>query len=126
MRLIDLTRDNDRMTVALAFNYGGRAEIVEAARRIAASGVRPEDVTEELFESNLYTSGLPEPDLIIRTGGEARMSNFLLWQSAYSEFYATQAYWPDFDEAEIERALDAYARRERRFGGVEARNGNHH
>jgi len=123
---IELTRDNDRMTVALAFNYGGRAEIVEAARRIAETGLKPDEITEDLFASYLYTAGLPEPDLIIRTGGESRMSNFLLWQAAYAEFYATETYWPDFDEQEIDRALDAYARRERRFGRVEARNGTHH
>jgi undecaprenyl diphosphate synthase len=123
---IALTKDNDRMTVALAFNYGGRAEIVEAARRIVASGVKADDIDESVFASHLFTAGLPEPDLIIRTGGEARISNFLLWQAAYAEFYATETYWPDFDEGEIDRALDAYTRRERRFGGVEARNGVQH
>jgi len=123
---IALTKDNDRMTVALAFNYGGRAEIVEAARRLVASGVAADQIDEDVFASQLFTAGLPEPDLIIRTGGESRMSNFLLWQAAYAEFYATETYWPDFDEVEIDRALDAYRRRERRFGGVEARNGVKH
>jgi undecaprenyl diphosphate synthase len=120
---IALTKDNDRMTVALAFNYGGRAEIVEAARRLVASGVAPDKIDEDVFASQLFTAGLPDPDMIIRTGGESRMSNFLLWQAAYAEFYATPTYWPDFDEVEIDRALGAYAQRERRFGGVEARNG---
>ena len=120
---IELTKDNDRMTVALAFNYGGRAEIVEAVQRIIRDGVSPERVDEALISSYLHTAGLPDPDLVIRTAGEVRLSNFLIWQSAYSEFYATPALWPDFDESEIDRALDAYASRERRFGGVEAVNG---
>ena len=120
---IELTKDNDRMTVALAFNYGGRAEIVEAVQRIVRDGVPAERIDEALISSYLYTHGLPDPDLVIRTAGEVRLSNFLIWQSAYSEFYATPTYWPDFDEAEVDRALDAYAQRERRFGGVETRNG---
>jgi undecaprenyl diphosphate synthase len=115
---IELTKDNTRMTVALAFNYGGRTEIVEAVKRIVADGVPPERIDEALIASYLDTAGLPDPDLVIRTAGEVRVSNFLLWQSAYAEFYATPTYWPDFDEAEIDRALDAYAGRERRFGGV--------
>ncbi|HEY8171527.1 MAG TPA: polyprenyl diphosphate synthase [Dehalococcoidia bacterium] len=120
---IELTKNNTRMTVALAFNYGGRTEIVDAVRRIVAAGVPPDRIDEALVAANLSTAGLPDPDLIIRTGGEVRVSNFLLWQSAYAEFYATPAYWPDFDESEIDRALLAYAQRQRRFGGVEARNG---
>jgi undecaprenyl diphosphate synthase len=120
---IELTKDNERMTVALAFNYGGRAEIVEAVQRIVRDRVPPARIDEALISSYLYTSGLPDPDLVIRTAGEVRLSNFLIWQSAYSEFYATPTLWPDFDEPEIDRALMAYARRERRFGGVEARNG---
>jgi undecaprenyl diphosphate synthase len=123
---IELTRDNDRMTVALAFNYGGRAEIVDAVRRIVDEGVAAERVDEALFSSYLYTQGLPDPDLVIRTGGEMRLSNFLLWQSAYAEFHATPTYWPDFNETEIDRALEAYASRERRFGDVPARNGVKH
>jgi undecaprenyl diphosphate synthase len=118
---IELTKDNKRMIVALAFNYGGRDEIVDAVRRIAADRVPPERIDETLVASHLYTAGLPDPDLVIRTAGEVRLSNFLLWQSAYAEFYATETYWPDFDEAEIDRALDAYAGRERRFGGVTAK-----
>ncbi|MEX2245853.1 MAG: polyprenyl diphosphate synthase [Dehalococcoidia bacterium] len=111
------TKDNVRMTVALAFNYGGRAEIIDAVRRIVADGVPAEQIDEALFASYLYTAGLPDPDLIIRTAGDVRLSNFLLWQSAYAELYSTPTYWPDFDEVEIERALAAYARRQRRFGG---------
>ena len=115
---IELTKDNDRMTVAVAFNYGSRAEIVAAVRRIIADRVPASRVDEVLFSSYLYTAGLPDPDLVIRTAGEVRLSNFLLWQSSYAELYATSTLWPDFDEAEIDRALAAYARRARRFGGV--------
>jgi undecaprenyl diphosphate synthase len=114
---IELTRNNERMTVCVAFNYGGRAEIVDAVRRIVADGLAPDGITEATLESYLGTHGLPDPDLVIRTSGEMRLSNFLIWQTAYSEFYTTPAYWPDFDEAEIDRALAAYASRGRRFGG---------
>ena len=113
---IELTRNNRRLTVSVAFNYGGRAEILDAVRRIVAEGLPPERIDEEVFRSHLYTADLPDPDLIIRTAGELRISNFLLWQSAYAEYYATPTYWPDFDAAEIDRALDAYASRQRRFG----------
>ena len=123
-KAIELTKDNDRMTVALAFNYGGRAEILDAVQRIVADGVPADRIDEALFERYLYTTGLPDPDLIIRTAGEFRLSNFLLWQSAYAELYSTPTYWPDFDEAEIERALNAYSMRVRRFGGVEDSNGS--
>ena len=116
---IDLTKDNKQITVALAFNYGGRAEIIDAVKRIITERVPAEGVDEALFSSYLYTAELPDPDLIIRTAGEVRLSNFLLWQSSYAEMYATPTYWPDFDESEIDRALDAYAQRQRRYGGVE-------
>jgi undecaprenyl diphosphate synthase len=115
---IELTKDNERMTVSVAFNYGGRAEILDAVRRIVADGLPPEHIDEEVFRSYLYTAELPDPDLIIRTAGELRMSNFLLWQSAYAEYYFTPTYWPDFDAAEIEQALEAYSHRQRRFGLV--------
>ena len=121
---LELTKDNDRMTVAVAFNYGSRAEIINAVRRIVAAGVPPERIDEQLFSSYLYTAGLPDPDLVIRTAGEVRLSNFLLWQSSYAELYATPTYWPDFDAAEVDRALAAYARRVRRFGGVADATGN--
>jgi undecaprenyl diphosphate synthase len=113
---IELTKDNDRLTLNVAFNYGGRAEIVRGVRRMLEDGVRPEDISEELFSHYLYTEGLPDPDLIIRTGGEMRLSNFLIWQSAYAEYYSTATYWPDFDKEELTKALRAYAQRERRFG----------
>ena len=115
---VELTRHNDRITLNVAFNYGGRAEILDAIRHLMADGVRPEELTEELFSRYLYTGGLPDPDLIIRTGGEYRLSNFLIWQAAYAEYYATSTYWPDFDQEELRKALMEYARRERRFGKV--------
>ena len=114
---IELTHNNDKMTLAIAFNYGGRAEIVEAVRRIVASGVAAEDVTEDLVAGYMTTAGLPDPDLVIRTAGEMRVSNFLLWQSAYAEFYSLPPYWPDFDTPHIDECLEAYAQRVRRFGG---------
>jgi len=120
---IELTKDNTEMTVALAFNYGGRAEIIDAVKRIVKDRVRPERIDDELFSHYLYTAEIGDPDLLIRTAGEMRLSNFLLWQSAYAEFYATPTYWPDFDEGEIDRALAAYALRQRRFGGAEPPNG---
>jgi undecaprenyl diphosphate synthase len=115
---IELTRNNTRMTLALAWNYGGRADIVEAVRRITADGVRPEDIDESTISSRLATADLPDPDLIIRTAGEMRISNFLLWQVAYAEFSFIPAYWPDFGTNNIDEALITYSQRTRRFGGV--------
>lgn len=110
------------MTLALAVNYGGRAEITRAARRIAEQAARgelnPADVDDKLIASHLYTADLPDPELVIRTSGEMRVSNYLLWQIAYSEFYVTDTYWPDFDRWGLVRAIDAYQHRDRRFGGV--------
>lgn len=113
---IELTKHNSRMTLCVAFDYGGRAEIVDAVRSIIADGVAAEDVDEELLRRYMYTNGMPDPDLIIRTSGEQRLSNFLIWQAAYSEYYTTPVYWPDFDESEVDKALEAYSRRKRRFG----------
>jgi undecaprenyl diphosphate synthase len=115
---IELTKDNDQLLLNVAFNYGGRAEVVDAAKRIIEDGIRPEALTEEVFERYLYTAGQPDPDMIIRTAGELRISNFLLWQGAYAEYYAAPVYWPDFDEAELYEALVEYNRRERRYGGL--------
>jgi undecaprenyl diphosphate synthase len=115
---VDLTKDNDRISLCLAYNYGGRAEIAEAFKRILQNGVRPEEIDEALISDNLYTAGVPDPDLIIRTGGEMRLSNFLIWQAAYSEYYSTQTLWPDFGSDDIEQAILAYSERERRFGGL--------
>jgi undecaprenyl diphosphate synthase len=115
---IELTKDNTRMTLNVAFNYGGRMEIVEATRRIVADGVPSNKVDEKLFNDYLYTAGLPDVDLVIRTADERRLSNFLIWQTAYSEYYFTSVLWPDFDKAELEKALLAYSQRRRRFGGL--------
>ncbi len=116
LRAIELTKNNDRLTLNVAFNYGGRAEIVCGVRSLLEDHVDPADVDEDLFSRYLYTAGLPDPDLIIRTGGEMRLSNFLIWQSAYAEYYSTPTYWPDFDKEELYKALRAYAERDRRFG----------
>jgi len=117
-KAIELTKDNPGMTLSLAFNYGGRTEIVDAVRRIIDEGIPPQKIDEKLFDSYLYTAGLPEVDLVIRTAGELRISNFLIWQAAYSEYYSTKVLWPDFDSQEIDRALLAYSQRQRRFGGL--------
>jgi len=115
---VELTKSNTGMTLSLAFNYGGRAEIVDAARRLISDGIPLQNIDEELFSSYLYTAGLPEVDLVIRTADELRLSNFLIWQSAYSEYYFTSVLWPDFDKKEAEKALLSYSQRERRFGRV--------
>lgn len=115
---IALTRNNDRIILNVAFNYGGRAEIVDAVKRIIRDGVHAEDVTEQLISCYLYTTDCPDPDLIIRTSGEFRTSNFLLWQAAYAEYYVTPTYWPDFDKDELYKALLAFSERDRRFGEV--------
>ena len=127
-RLIDdveaKTASNTGLELVVAFNYGGKAEITEATRRIAkavaAGTLKPEDITEATVEQALYTSGIPDPDIIIRTSGEQRFSNFLLWQSAYSELIFVEEYWPDFDERIFLRVIEDYSLRQRRFGGIEA------
>lgn len=118
MHALEVTKHNDRIILNVAFNYGGRAEILDAVRHIIQDGIPPENLTEETLSSYMYIGGLPDPDLIIRTGGEWRLSNFLIWQAAYAEYYTTPTYWPDFDEAELDKALIEYSRRERRFGRV--------
>ena len=117
-RAVDLTRENTRMTLAVAFNYGGRAEIVQAVQRLIRAGTPAEAIDEAAISRHLYTSSLPDPDLIIRTAGEMRLSNFLIWQAAYSEYYSTPVFWPDFGAADVADALDAYAQRQRRFGAL--------
>jgi undecaprenyl diphosphate synthase len=113
----DGTADRDRLNLWIAFDYGGRAEIVEVARRIVEAGTAAEDVDEALVASHLYAPEMPDPDLLIRTSGELRISNFLLWQIAYSELVFVDCLWPDFGEAELRHALEDYATRRRRFGG---------
>ena len=119
-RTAEMTRNNTGMTLALAVNYGGRTEIAKATRRIAEKvsrgELRPEEIDESIFDQHLDTAGMPDPDLLIRTGGESRISNFMLWQLAYTEFYFTDALWPDFDENALEEALTWFGTRVRRFG----------
>jgi len=111
------TSDKDNLLLWICFDYGGRAELVEAVRRIVASGARPEDVDEDLVSQNLYAPEMPDPDLLIRTSGELRISNFLLWELAYSELVFVDRFWPDFGADDLRGALDEYASRQRRFGG---------
>ena len=121
-RVEELTRDFDRLTIVLALNYSGRTEIVDAAREILREGNGdPSRLDEEGFARHLYTAGIPDPDLLIRTSGELRVSNFLLWQIAYSEIWITPVFWPDFRRRDVLQALVDYQKRERRFGGVHAR-----
>ena len=118
LEAIEMTRSNERLILNIAFNYGGRDEIVQAIQRMMRDGVKPERVSDELVNQYLYTAGVPDPDLIIRTSGELRVSNFLIWQVAYSEWYITPTYWPDFDADEYRRAIETFAQRDRRYGGV--------
>ncbi len=113
---MDLTRQNISITVNVALNYGGRHDILSAIRAILASGLPAEQVDERAISNHLSTSGIPEPDLVIRTSGEKRLSNFLIWETAYSELFFTQAMWPDFTSATLDEALESYAQRKRRFG----------
>jgi undecaprenyl diphosphate synthase len=117
-RAVKVTKNNDRMILNVAFNYGGRAEIVDAARRLLTDGHKPEDLDEPTFSKYLYTAGLPDVDLLIRTGDETRLSNFLLWQTAYSEYHFTKVLWPDIRKKDVDKALLAYSQRTRRFGGL--------
>ncbi len=115
---VDVTASNTALTLAVAFNYGGRADIVQAARWIMTHASSPEDVTEQSITDHLYTQGMPDPDLIVRTGGEFRLSNFLIWQAAYCEYYSTNVLWPDFHVEDLRKAINAYEQRHRRFGAL--------
>lgn len=117
-RAIEITKDNDTLILNVAFNYGGRAEILHATKMMLEDGISPDDLNEELFSSYLFTAGLPDPDVVIRTSGELRISNFLIWQAAYAEYYPTPALWPDFSREELYGAIVAFNQRERRFGLV--------
>ena len=115
---IELTKGNDQLILNVAFNYGGRAEILHAIQEIVRHGYKPEEVTEELVSHYLYTGEQHDPDLIVRTSGELRLSNFLIWQGAYAEYYFAPVYWPDFNREQLKLALMHYARRDRRYGKV--------
>jgi len=117
---VELTRNNTRIGLNVCFNYGGRAELVDAIRQIITDGRTPDLITEELISSYLYTRDLPDPEMVIRTAGEMRVSNFLLWQSAYSEYYATPTLWPDFGREDLRAALESFRQRQRRFGRLSA------
>lgn len=113
---MERTKAGTANTLTVAFNYGGRNEIVDAARALAREGTAADAIDESSFATHLYTAGMPDPDLVVRTGGEQRVSNFLLWQAAYAEMYATKTLWPDFGEADLDRALEDFATRQRKFG----------
>ena len=119
-KAVEATAHNTGILVNLAFNYGGRDEILDAVKQMLADGLKPSQVTSEALEARLTTAGLPDVDLLVRTGGEQRVSNFLVWQSTYAEYHFTQKYWPDFDADEVDAALIEFARRQRRFGLVES------
>ncbi|MGH2581997.1 MAG: polyprenyl diphosphate synthase, partial [Anaerolineales bacterium] len=117
-RGMEVTKNNDRLILNVAFNYGGRHEIVQALKGMIADGVQPDEINEELISQYLYTAGIPDPDLVIRTSGEQRISNFLIWQAAYAEWVFPQTYWPDFSREELLAAIQEFGRRERRYGLV--------
>lgn len=117
-KAVELTKNNSGMTLSIAFNYGARTEILDAVRRLIAEGVAPQNINEQMFGNYLYTAGLPDVDLLIRTGDELRLSNFLIWQTPYSEYHFTKVLWPDFGKEDVDKALLSYSQRQRRFGGL--------
>jgi undecaprenyl diphosphate synthase len=119
-RAVQVTSSNDRLVLNIALNYGGRMDIVQAVQKMMREGFTPDQVTEKALSEHLYTGGMPDPDLVIRTAGEMRLSNFLVWQAAYAELYSTPTYWPDFGPEELHKALLAFGQRTRKFGGLPA------
>ena len=119
---VELTKDNTGLNFCIAFDYGGRAEIVDAVKHLIAAGTPSDEITEATISASLYLADIPDPDLIIRTAGEQRLSNFLIWQAAYSEYYSTEIYWPDFDATQIHLAVEEYGQRKRRFGRLPIKN----
>ncbi|MCD8248856.1 MAG: di-trans,poly-cis-decaprenylcistransferase, partial [Lachnospiraceae bacterium] len=117
-QLEEESKDQDGLNFTIAINYGSRDEICRAVKKIAAEGLAPEEITEDVIAAHLDTADIPDPDLLIRTSGELRLSNYLMWQLAYTEFYFTEVPWPDFDKAELQKAIDRYNLRDRRYGGV--------
>lgn len=117
LHAVEMTKNNNELVLNVAFNYGGRQEIVDAVQRVVEDNIAPEDITEALLSSYMYTANCPDPDLIIRTSGEFRTSNFLIWQAAYAEYYITPTYWPAFNKAEYYQALQSFGQRDRRYGG---------
>ncbi len=115
---LELTRNNKGLTLAIAFNYGGRSDLVDAVRALLVEGIKPDALTEQLLADHLSTRGIPDPDLVVRTSGESRLSNFLIWETAYSEYWTTALFWPDFGPDQLLQAIKDYGRRERRFGKV--------
>lgn len=120
-RAVEISKTNNKLILTVALNYGSRNEIMHAVRKIVAAGIPPEEVTEQLISDSLFTAGTPDPDLVIRTSGEERLSNFLLWQSAYSEWVFPKAYWPDYNREELIKSLEEYAKRDRRFGKLSSK-----
>ena len=117
---VALTSANQGINLNIAYDYGSRTEIVDAVKRIVVEGLSPDQITEDLFSTKLYTNGIPDPDFVIRTAGEMRLSNFLMWQCAYAEFYTPKCWWPDFDEDEASKALDEFSNRKRRYGKLDS------
>jgi len=120
---LEITHDNHRLVLCLAWNYGGKDELVHAVRRIIEEGIPAEQVSEDTINDRLYSAGIPDPDLVIRTANEMRLSNFLIWQASYAELYVTPVFWPDFDKEELRKALDAFAARDRRYGRLSNKDG---
>jgi undecaprenyl diphosphate synthase len=121
---IEVTKDNTKLFLTIAWNYGGRDEIVYAVQKMMTDGLMPEEVNEKMFDNYLFTAGTPDPDLIIRTSGELRLSNFLVWQSAYSEWVVSPVYWPDYSKEDLRQAILEFGKRDRRYGKVSSKESN--